>query len=324
MAGLRLVDAGSLVHRVRSGLAASVHRRIAGDDFDAAHERIWNTPGPRRFTPDHAIWRVHTDTAMFVGGIRALLLQSLHPVAMQAVSDHSGFRGDPWGRLHRTSHYLATTTYGTDHDASRAIARVRGIHRRVHGTMPDGTPYRADDPRLLTWVHIAEVDSFLATHQRYGATPLTDAGVDDYLADTAQVAADLGVPEPPTDRRMLDRQLASFRPELRCTEPAREARDLLLRNPPLPAAARAGYRLLAAGAIATLPAWARAELSLPTLPVTDRVLAAPATRLALGALRWALAAPTDDGDDRLATGDATGDGTADRADGAADQPGRVA
>ena len=134
---------------------------------------------------------------MFVGGLRALLLQSLHPLAMAGVAEHSDYRGDPWGRLQRTSTFLAVTTFGPAADAQRAVDRVRGIHQRVHGIAPDGRPYHASDPHLLEWVHVAEVDSFLLAHQLYGAAPLDQSGRDGYVADTARVAAALGVPDPP-------------------------------------------------------------------------------------------------------------------------------
>ena len=110
---------------------------------------------------------------MFVGGIRALLLQSLHPLAMAGVTDHSGFEGDPWGRLQRTSYFLAVTTFGTAADADRMVAAVRSVHERVVGTAPDGRAYAASDPHLLRWVHVAEIDSFLAAHQRYGGNRST-------------------------------------------------------------------------------------------------------------------------------------------------------
>ena len=113
---------------------------------------------------------------MFIGGIRALLLQSLHPLAMAAVAQHSDYRGDPWGRLQRTSYFLAVTTFGQASDAREAIARVKAVHRHVTGTAPDGRPYAASDPHLLTWVHIAEADSFLRAHTRFGAEPLDQAG----------------------------------------------------------------------------------------------------------------------------------------------------
>jgi len=156
---LRYVAIGTLPNP-RATIARAVRERVAGD-FEAEHAQIWRD-GERWFNEQDAIWRVHADTSMFIGGIRALLLQSLHPLAMQAVVDHAGFRRDFWGRFQRTSRFLALTTYGTVPDAERAIACVRAIHRRVRGTTPNGTPYAADDPHLLMWVHVAEVDSFLA------------------------------------------------------------------------------------------------------------------------------------------------------------------
>ena len=130
---------------------------------------------------------MHADTSMFIGGIRALLLQSLHPVAMQAVAEHAGFREDFWGRFQRTSKYLALTTYGTVPD-ERTIAAVRAIHRRVTGTTPDGRQY-ADDPHLLMWVHVAEVDSFLTAYQAFGAEKLTPAEADDYVRQCGSIAS---------------------------------------------------------------------------------------------------------------------------------------
>ena len=113
---------------------------------------------------------------MFPGGLAALLLQSLHPLAMAGVAGHSGYKGDPWGRLQRTSHYLAVTTFGTVADAEQAIEHVRSVHRRVRGNDDRGRPYAADDPHLLRWVHVAEIWSFLAAFQAYAATPLDRRG----------------------------------------------------------------------------------------------------------------------------------------------------
>ena len=141
---------------------------------------------------------------MFPGGVAALLLQSLHPLAMAGVAGHSGYKGDPWGRLQRTSHFLATTTFGTVEDAEAAIERVRGIHERVRGHDPKGRPYRASDPRLLRWVHVAEAHSFLTAHQRYALEPLTAGEADTYVAQSALVAGRLGATDLPTTVAELD------------------------------------------------------------------------------------------------------------------------
>ncbi len=278
----------ALIDRPRARLAASVRQRIAGSEFETHHRRIWHTAGPRWFDADDPIWQVHNDVSMFVGGIRALLLQSLHPVAMAAVSAHSGFRGDPWGRLHRTSHFLATTTYGTIADAEASIARVNAIHGRIRGRTADGIAYRADDPVLLAWIHLAEVDSFLVCYQELSPEPLPVATADRYVEQSALVASRLGVLDPPRSTAELHDQLAAFRPELRVSDAARETTDLLLHEPPISGLERIGYSVLAAGAVSLLPVWVRTELGIPSLPITDRLITRRMTRTALRTIRWAL------------------------------------
>jgi uncharacterized protein (DUF2236 family) len=277
----------------RVSLARAVRERIVGD-FEAQHAEIWRD-GERWFTEQDAIWRVHGDTAVFISAIRALLLQSLHPVAMQAVAEHAGFEADFWGRLQRTTRYIALTTYGTVRDAERAIAAVRAVHRRVTGTTPDGRPYSADDPHLLMWVHVAEVDSFLSAYRAFGAEQLTAAEADEYVRQAGSIAARLGDIEPPLSVMELTEVMESYRPELSGSGHARRASNLLLVQPPFAGLARAGYHILAAGAVSTLPTWARAELRLPTLPVTERVVMRPLARSAMRALRWALEPPPADG-----------------------------
>jgi uncharacterized protein (DUF2236 family) len=265
--------------------------RVAGPEGPANRARIHGSPGPRWFGADRPIRVVHGDASMFVGGLRALLLQSLHPLAMAAVAAHSGYRGDPWGRLQRTSTFLAVTTFGTADDAQEAVAQVRAIHARVRGTTPDGEPYRASDPHLLGWVHAAEVDSFLRAHRRYGARPLDDAGYDGYVADAARVAVALGVPDPPRDRAALAARLDDYRPELRSTPQARAAARFILLSPPLPWAARPPYAVLAANAVALLPLWARVPLGVPYLPFVEETGVRLAGRGLTSAIRWAMAPP---------------------------------
>ncbi len=278
---------------VRSRLGAIVFERVAGPEGPAHRERIHLTPGERWFAPDDPIRTVHADAAMVIGGLRALLLQSLHPLAMAGVAGHSGYRGDPWGRLQRTSYFLAVTTFGLAADAEAAVARVRAIHERVRGTAPDGRPYAASDPHLLRWVHVAEVDSFLDTYQRYGAGSLDQAGRDGYVADTARVARALGVIDPPRSEAELREQLAAYRPELRGTPEARSAARFLLLRPPLPAVARAPYAVLASAAVASLPRWARLPLRLPYLPLTEATVVRAAGTGLVRTLRWITAPPAE-------------------------------
>jgi uncharacterized protein (DUF2236 family) len=284
---------------LRQRLGRLVFERVAGREGPARRNRIAHTEGERWFAPDRPIRVVHGDSAMFVGGLRALLLQSLHPLAMAGVAGHSGYRSDPWGRLQRTSYFLAVTTYGTAADATEAVERVREVHKRVRGTAPDGRRYAAGDPHLLQWVHVAEVDSFLTAYQRYGSTPLTAAERDGYVADTARVARALGVIDPPETEAELADQLAAYRPELQGTAEARSAARFVLLRPPLPAFARPGYAVLAGAAVASLPAWARWPLRLPYLPVTEAAVVRPAGAGIVRTLRWAMSGPPEPDDQSL-------------------------
>ena len=265
--------------RLRRKVAVALRDRVAGEDNAAKAAVIWDKPGERWFTESDPIWRVHADAAMFAAGVRALLLQSLHPLAMAGVAGHSGYKGDPWGRLQRTSTFLATTTFGTIEDAEALIVRIRGIHERVQGRAPDGRSYAASDPHLLKWVHIAEADSFLRTHQRYATSPLTPAEADTYVAQSCLVAARLGVIDPPTTVAGLDAAIESYRPELTGTPAARDAARFLLLHPPLPWGARLGYSALAGAGVALLPPWARQQLALPIGGAATSVI------------RWALQHP---------------------------------
>ncbi|GAA5517678.1 hypothetical protein Lsed01_00087 [Demequina sediminis] len=272
------------IARARERLGSALFARVGGQDGPAIRSRVHDTPGPRWFPPGAAIRRVHGDASMYVGGLRALLLQSLHPLAMAGVAGHSGYRGDPWGRLARTATFLAFTTFGTQDDAAETVARIRAIHARVRGKAPDGRPYRADDPHLLTWVHVAEADSFLAAHQRYGARPLSPAGADEYVAQSARVARELGATDVPVTVAELHAAIVRYRPELAATPAALDAARFLLHEPPLGRGARLGYAPLASGAVALLPRWARTELGLDGR--VTRAVGPLAGGLATRAIRW--------------------------------------
>ncbi|MEU9084056.1 oxygenase MpaB family protein [Streptomyces sp. NPDC048357] len=278
----------TVVTGARARLGEALFLRVAGPDGPATRDRIHLTPGPRWFGPDHPVRRVHADAALFVGGISALLLQSLHPLAMAAVARHSAYREDPWGRLQSISTFLAFTTFGTADDAQRAVDRVIAVHRTVRGRAPGGEPYAATDPALLAWVHDAELSCFLRSHQQYGACPLSGPDQDAYVAGMALVGAALGVTDPPRTVAELAARIEEHRPRLRGTPEAREAARFILRHPPLPWALRLPYAALAAGAVVLLPDWARAELGLPRRLPLERWWVRPAARAAVRLVRWSL------------------------------------
>jgi uncharacterized protein (DUF2236 family) len=277
-----------VISGLRQSMGESLFGLVAGEEGHANRERIHDRPGPRWFAENRPIRLVHADAAMFVGGLSALLLQSLHPLAMAAVEAHSGYRGDPWGRLQRTSTFLAMTTYGAADDAEQAVARVRAVHAHVHGISPDGRRYRACDPHLLAWVHLAEVDSFLRAYDRYGAHPLTQQGRDGYVADMAEVGRRLGVPEPPVTVTELGQQLRAFRPEVRSTAQSRAAARFLLLNPPVAWVLRPAYAVLAAAAVELLPRWARVPLRLPHVPVVEPAVVRTAGQLLTTGIRFVM------------------------------------
>jgi uncharacterized protein (DUF2236 family) len=249
---------------------------------------LFDAPGERWFEADSPIQRVHGDSSMFVGGLRAILMQSLHPYAMAGVAQHSDYRHDPWGRLQRTADFLAATTFGPVDQARASVARVRAVHEHVTGVADDGVPYEANDPHLLRWVHIVEVDSFLAANRRHGAEPLDAADADEYVAQMSVIATEFGIPRPPRTVAELTRQIHSYRPELRAIPEAREAARFLLLQPPVQLAARPVYGVIAASAVALLPRWARTPLRLPWMPITERVAVQPVGQVLTRGLRWAL------------------------------------
>jgi uncharacterized protein (DUF2236 family) len=279
-----------IVSSARTSLAAALRSYIGGPNASEEARQVLERSGPRWFDEDRPIRLVHSDTSLFIGGLRALVLQSLHPLAMAAIEDYSGYRTDPWGRLQRTGHFIGTTTFGTVEDAERAVAAVRRVHSRITGTAPDGRTYAANDPHLLGWVHAAEVDSFLRAYQIYGAGKLSPADSDNYVTDMAKIGAALGVIDPPETTGQLAEVVRGYRPELKGTSAAREAARFLLLTPPLPLAARPAYSILASAAIADLPLSLRRALRLPWFPLADALYVRPAGGALMAALRWILSA----------------------------------
>lgn len=243
---------------------------------------------PGLFGPNSASWQVHGDfPSMLIGGISALLLQVLHPLALAGVWDHSNFRQDMLGRLRRTSQFISGTTFGATRDAEWLIGRVKTIHLQVTGTAPDGRPYAASDPDLLTWVHVAEVHSFLAAHLRYRNPGLSPAAQDAYYSEIALIAERLGARDVPRSRLEVADYLRAMRPQLLCDERSREVVRVLL-NAPAPSrmAKPVGDLMMQAG-IALLPDWAGEMLDLKRGVVHQQLVGLGIGTVA-PTLRWAM------------------------------------
>jgi len=247
--------AAGLVERSAAAYVSGVPEQPADDGF---------------FGPGSVTWRMSADLAGPIAGLRSLMMQALHPLAMAGVDQHSGWREDPVGRLAATSAYVTTVSFGERAAAERAAARVRRIHTRVNGVDPvTGRRYEAGDPALLLWVHAALVESALAVRRAFGPA-IPDEDADRYVAEMVVAAELVGVPagQVPASVAELDRYLESVRPELRCTPAASESMAYLLDPPGLDDEVAEIWQDIRYGAVASLPDWAREMYGYEAPPLT--------------------------------------------------------
>lgn len=236
---------------------------------------------PGLLGPDSISWEVIGDATAFVGGIRALIVQTAHPEVVAGVDEHSQYRTDPLGRLSRTSAYVTETTYGAMPEVQAAVARVRRAHVPVHGVSERAQPYSAGNPAMAAWVHNVLTDSFLVAFQAYGPRALSADEADRFVAEQTRIGALLGAGPLPVTAGELSRWISEH-PDLARTQALARAIDFL-RKPPLPAAVSLGYRVLFGAAAATLPG----NISDVTR-VRPRRGAERVGRRSVAALRWAL------------------------------------
>lgn len=280
-------DRFSLSDRAKRGVVRQV--RALFNDQSRGEEPVSRSANAI-FPPGSVIWRVHGDvTTMMIGGVSALLLQMLHPAVLAGVWDHSNFRTDMLGRLRRTARFIAVTTYGDRADAAAAIARVRAIHRGITGTLPDGMPYRADDPGLLAWVHVTEAWSFLTAWQRYGNRRLSTLEQDRYFAEFATVGLALGADPVPQDKAATVRFLEEARSDLVADRRTREIARLVVGHLPKNPLAVPLQQVTMQAAVDLLPPWARRMHSLPASPSLVRPVVSTGALGLAKTLRWAFA-----------------------------------
>ena len=258
-----------MVDGLRDRVASGFRRMVSGDPSGApAWVRDMATGSDEGyFGPESAAWAVHGSLPTLVGGVRALLMQALHPGVLAGVQQHSRYQDDAMGRLAGTTQWLTVVTFGDKAAADRECARVRGMHRRVVGTYASETgqrAYAASDPDLLRWVHIAFTDSFLATHRVWGGG--IPGGEDAYVREWATAGELVGVDNPPRSVAELRNQISDYGPQLRGDVAARETARFI-RNVPVPLAGRPAYAVLFAGAVSTLPQEHRRMLGVPDLPL---------------------------------------------------------
>lgn len=263
--------AAPAIARIRHWVLSAFPRGHSGIDYD--HPR----GDPGLFGPDSATWRIHANfPGMLSGGLCALMLQTLHPLALAGVWDHSNFRDDLVGRLRRTTNFVAGTSYASREEARKLVARVAAIHARVRGRTPDGRDYAADDPRLLTWVHVTESYGFLQGYRRYARVPLPAGAADRYYDETRRVAEALGARDVPGSEAAIDDYFASMRSELAFDARSSEVLAVLSKiRLPVPAAGLSRELFLGGGA-ALLPEWADTMLGRSALQRAQASVAARA------------------------------------------------
>lgn len=239
------------------------------------------------YGPDSMVWRVHSDfTCMLCGGISALLLQMLEPKTLAGVWDHSNFRDDMLGRLRRTGQFIAATSFGPRDDALALVDKVRRIHDRVTGFTADGRPYAANDPQLLTWVHVTEVRGFLMAYLRYKGS-LTPAEQDRYFDEVAQTARLLGADNVPTRRVDIDAYIEEMRPQLMCDERTREVRDILMTRFDQKPQMKPMLTVFMSAGLDLLPPWAAQMLENP-VGRGQRIATRASVKTTAHLLRWAV------------------------------------
>ena len=278
----------ALLAPVRTAVGHVARAALGGPPRSGTELEFATAEDPGLFGPDSVTWRIHADRSMLIGGVRALLLQVLHPLAMAGVAQHSTYRRDPLGRLARTGRFVAATTYGTTPEAEGAIAMVANVHQRVRGVAADGRAYSATDPALLAWVHNVEVDSFLAAYRRYG-TGISDAVADRYVCEMAVLGRALGAVDVPETAAGLSAWIVAV-PGLTMTKDARETvRFLML--PSVPVRMLPAYAVIAAAAADLFPLSRRVTLGLWPVPLADPLVVRPSATALLSVLGWALGPP---------------------------------
>lgn len=271
---------------LRDSIGSEIRRIFAGP---GGHPIEISRQDQGLFGPKSVCWQVHGDvTPMMIGGIASLLLQMLEPSVLAGVWDHSVFRKDMRGRLRRTAAFLARTTYGDRAQALGEIERIRRVHDHVRGHLPDGTPYYANDPQSLAWVHVTESMCFLDAYIRYRKPHMGLRERDRYFAEMAQIGRLLGADPVPMSYREAQRLIHRARSRLRFDERTREISDLLLSQPPATPRLAPFHHMTMQAGVDLLPPWARRMHGLSiTLPAR---LAVRGGTTGLAAItRWALA-----------------------------------
>ena len=280
-----------LAEHLSDGLKTRLGQRVRAMTGATGDARDFLQPAgdPGLFGPDSVAWQVHADfVAMMTGGLSSLMLQALHPRALAAVWDHSNFRSQLQARLGRTALFVATTTYGGTAAALQTIERVNRIHAQIRGSLPDGTPYVANEPALIRWVHLGETSSFLRAYQDLSLQPLSTVRQDQYFAEMAQVGQRLGAHDLPLSRHQALMQLQAYRGELRVDARTRET-IALIEHYPCDPLDKPLISLIVRAAFQMLPDWSLEMLERERSCPLEQTVVRTALQGVGASLSWAFA-----------------------------------
>ncbi|MFD7169138.1 oxygenase MpaB family protein [Streptomyces violascens] len=240
---------------------------------------------PGLFGPGSAVWLVHADMSAIVGSLSGLMLGALHPRAMHCVHEHADYTANLPQRVGRTASFSYAVTYAAAPVAERMIEQVRGMHKRVRGATPDGRPYAADDPSLLTWVSATQALSIVRAHQRYHPDPLAGAGLDTYYNQYGLIARRLGATDVPCDRAAIDQYFQAARSQAQASDKTRAAAQFFRTPYGSDRSTRAASALIAQAAFDLLPDWAKQLYGVPSRSPRSALLVRPVTHALLSGLR---------------------------------------
>jgi uncharacterized protein (DUF2236 family) len=282
----------------RSAIRDAWIRTVSADGLPGVQ---FSGPGgdPGLFGPGSAIWYVHSDVVCLVGGLSGLLLGALHQPTLHGTNQHSSYSDDPLARLGRTASFVNAMTWGSTPVVDRTCEMVRKLHNRVHGAMPDGRTYDANDDDQLIWTAMTQAYSVMRAHRRYHPSPVTGSRIDEYYAQYAQFAIKLGATKPvPSDHAEVRDYFGQMRPLLTFAEETAELADFFRRPFGPDPVSKATSLVIMRAAFDTMPGWAqrlygiRSASRISAVPkAIDSRITRQSARLLLGTLRWGLGEP---------------------------------
>ncbi len=257
------------VSAIRAGVKAQVERRLdkaahayLGDPALARFDFSEPSSEPALVGPDSISWRIFKNpVSLFIGGVTAVLLELAEPRVRTGVWEFSSFRENPVRRLKRTGLAAMVTVYGAQNQAGQMIDMVNHMHQRVSGVTPNGDPFSASDPELLTWVQATAAFGFLEAYSTY-VSPLSDDEKNRYYAEAQNAAGLYGCIDAPSTLAAQRRLFADMTPRLEYSEIIFEFQAMMKKAEAFPQPAQLAQPSLVRAAVELVPEDIRSAIGL--------------------------------------------------------------